>query len=195
MRKAKPALRRGDFVAVTPQPRGTLIYRRELAGHPSILVALNFSARTVMLETPGGWTSLLKGAPAQVRDLAARADGRAVVLTWTAPGDDGTVGRAEFFRSVIRSAARLTYNQVQKVLEAQSAEQRADGNEPNPAEALSWGVTRDHARRYFDWPDFRVSPASAATGLSLSAMARAWSTVRSRVSEVIRQKSSANMIT
>ena len=68
LRRAKPALRRGDFAAVARPPRGALAYRRELAGHPSILAALNFSARAVTLETPGTWTPLLEAAPAQVRE-------------------------------------------------------------------------------------------------------------------------------
>jgi ribonuclease R len=45
---------------------------------------------------------------------------------------DGTVSHAEFFRSVIRSAARLTYNQVQHVLD----EDGKGGNQPAAGKAL-----------------------------------------------------------
>ncbi len=67
LRREKPALRRGAFVPVTPQPRGALVYRRELEGEKSILVALNFSRRAVRLQTPGRWKTLLGTAPAEAR--------------------------------------------------------------------------------------------------------------------------------
>lgn len=43
---------------------------------------------------------------------------------------DGTVSRAEFFRSVIRSAARLTYNQVQRVLDQENGREAGSGGGP-----------------------------------------------------------------
>ncbi|MFZ5904451.1 MAG: alpha-amylase family glycosyl hydrolase [Chloroflexota bacterium] len=68
LRKEKRALRRGRFVPVTPQPRGALVYRRELQGEKPILVALNFSRRALRLETPGRWNTLFGPAPAEVRE-------------------------------------------------------------------------------------------------------------------------------
>jgi glycosidase len=70
LRKQRPALVRGDFVPVTPQPRGrgALVYRRELAGQPTILVALNFSKRALAVEMPGQWTPLVGLKQAEVRE-------------------------------------------------------------------------------------------------------------------------------
>ncbi len=73
LRREKLALRRGAFVPVTPQPRGALVYRREIEGHPPILVALNFSRRAVRLQTPGTWKTLFGAAPAEARAEPARS--------------------------------------------------------------------------------------------------------------------------
>ncbi|MEW5941974.1 MAG: alpha-amylase family glycosyl hydrolase, partial [Chloroflexota bacterium] len=61
LRKTKPALVRGDFVPIAPQPRGrgALVYRRELAGHAPILVALNFTKRTLTVDASGNWIPLV----------------------------------------------------------------------------------------------------------------------------------------
>ena len=66
LRKQRPALVRGDFIPVTPQPRGGLVYQRKLSGQPTILVALNFSGRALAVETPGRWTPLVGPKQAEV---------------------------------------------------------------------------------------------------------------------------------
>jgi alpha-glucosidase len=68
LRKQRPALVRGDFAPVTHQPRGGLVYRRELAGQPTILVALNFSKRLLTVETPGRWIPLIGLKQAEARE-------------------------------------------------------------------------------------------------------------------------------
>ena len=59
LRRAKPALHRGDFSLLTAQPKDTLAYLRQAAGQ-TILVALNFEDRPVNIREipPGKWNLL-----------------------------------------------------------------------------------------------------------------------------------------
>jgi len=68
LRKEIPALRGGDFLPLDT-PRGVLAYLRHLDGQ-SVLVALNFSRRTVKFSLPGGkWRMQLKPAKGSPGEL------------------------------------------------------------------------------------------------------------------------------
>ena len=36
-------------------------------------------------------------APAKINDLSSKVDGNKVILSWTAPGDDGDVGKVQYY--------------------------------------------------------------------------------------------------
>jgi alpha-glucosidase len=60
VRKAEPALQRGDFVPLVKDPRHYLAYLRTY-GNDQVLVVLNFSSRDLIFDMPDGtWTSLLE---------------------------------------------------------------------------------------------------------------------------------------
>ena len=60
LRKAQPALQRGDYVSLEAAP-GTLAYLRRLP-EQSVLVAINFSRRAVHFVTPPGqWRAIIGG--------------------------------------------------------------------------------------------------------------------------------------
>jgi glycosidase len=59
IRKAEPALQRGDFQPLTEDPHQILAYYRTLQDD-QVLVVLNFSIRELIFDLPGGnWRSLL----------------------------------------------------------------------------------------------------------------------------------------
>jgi alpha-glucosidase len=58
IRKAEPALQRGDFTALLDSPRQLLIFRRTYQGD-QVLVLLNFSSRKMIYDLPDGdWETL-----------------------------------------------------------------------------------------------------------------------------------------
>ncbi|MCA9759467.1 MAG: PD40 domain-containing protein [Candidatus Eisenbacteria bacterium] len=88
---------------------------------PSIALAISLTACSDdSSTTPGDSTP-----PAAVSNLAATADGPgAVILTWTAPGDDGTEGRAEGYdiRSSRDPITQATWDSVSLVAAGRPAE-------------------------------------------------------------------------
>lgn len=59
LRKAEPALQRGEFIPLVNEPRHHLAYLRT-DGNDRVLVVLNFSSRDLIFDMPDGtWTSLL----------------------------------------------------------------------------------------------------------------------------------------
>lgn len=79
LRRAKPALQRGDFNLLNSQPKDTLAYLRRIPGQ-TILVALNFEDRPVNIREipPGKWNLLYSTHSSPERKSE-------VILTNTAP--------------------------------------------------------------------------------------------------------------
>jgi len=79
LRKEYPALRRGEFVSLTPNPRQALVYLRQTAGQ-KLLVALNFANKMVHVSVEpsleGDWQLLLSTA----RTDMPRMDGKGIEL-------------------------------------------------------------------------------------------------------------------
>ena len=69
LRKAYPALRRGDYVPLETC-RGTLAYLRSTPGQ-SVLVAINFKGRLDQFVPPPGKWQMLFSSPADIADPAA----------------------------------------------------------------------------------------------------------------------------
>jgi len=68
IRKAEPALQRGDFVPMVEDPRHFLAFLRTFHDE-QVLVVLNFSSRTLIYDTPDGPWNALFGEDAPESDL------------------------------------------------------------------------------------------------------------------------------
>jgi len=79
IRKAEPALQRGDFLALGEDPRHILAYQRSL-GNDQILVVLNFSSRDLNFDLPEGQWVLLFNHETEVSDSLALSPYQVVIL-------------------------------------------------------------------------------------------------------------------